>query len=123
MKSSLSNQPRRGNAPARILWFSARAPAGAGCAGTAETGQRRLSRTKANTSTKLGIAFEEDCLVTEQIPVRARPTKHFDPGARRDSPSVSKWLFPPAPDGNKGVLPIQNGDRGAGIGGARKRKG
>ena len=97
MKSPLSSQLWRGNAPARILWFSAQAPVGAGCAGTAKTGKRRLSMTKANASTKLGITFEDDCHVAEPIPVLARPARHFEWGARRDQAPCLRVAFPASP--------------------------
>ena len=122
MKSPLSDQQPRGKAPARILGFGLRAPAGAAGAGTVETGEGRLSTTKAKASTKLGIVFDEDCRVPEPIPVLAGPARHLEPGAKRGWPPVSGWLFPPAQGGNKNVLPIPNCAPGAGIGGTCKRK-
>lgn len=122
MKSSLSDQQQRGKAPARILGFSLRTPAGAACAGAVETGEGRWSTTKAKASTKLGIVFDEDCRAPEPIPVVAGSARHFEPGAKRGRPPISGWLFPPAQGGNKNVPPIPNCAPGAGIGGTCKRK-
>jgi len=106
MENSLNNRSRRCNLTARTALFDSRVP------GRSETGNAKWPMTKANASTKLGIAFAGDSQVAQPIPVLARPGR----------PPVAGWFFPPTRDGNKGVLPTQTGDMGTGVGGIRKRK-
>ena len=99
MKNSLNNHSRRGNVPARTVWFGAPAPDGNRCIVTVEINKGSATMEKAKPSMKLAVAFVGESRVVRQIPVLARRTKHYEPGEKRESTHVPAWFFTRTQDG------------------------